>query len=79
MITSTPQTLAFQSAETPCRNTKVAYLQCSTITQEFTRQKIKIESLGVFKIYSNHITGNSSYKLIKTKEFCIAIFKFQIV
>jgi len=60
MINSTPQTLAFQSAETPCRNTKIAYLRCSHESQTLKWRKIKIESLGVSKNYFDHISGRSS-------------------
>ena len=62
MTLSSTQTLDFDSAESTCLSLKIAYLRCSHSSQDFTRQKIKMESLGVSKIYSDHITGRSSYK-----------------
>ena len=60
MPSSLTQTLESESVISPCR--KVAYIRCSHSSQDFTRQKIKMESLGVSKIYSDHITGRSSFK-----------------
>ena len=53
------QTLESERVTSPCR--KVSYIRCSHSTQDFTRQKIKMEEMGVTKIYSDHITGRSKF------------------
>ncbi len=62
MTLSLPPTLDFDSAESTCRSVKIAYLRCSHSSQDFTRQKIKMESMGITKFYTDHVTGRSSYK-----------------
>ena len=54
------QTLESERVISPCR--KVAYIRCSHTSMDLTRQRVKMESLGVSKIYEDLVTGRSSYK-----------------
>ena len=60
MPSSLTQTLESESVVSTCR--KVEYIRCSHTSMDLTRQRIKMESLGVSKIYEDLVTGRSSYK-----------------
>ena len=60
MPSSLTQTLESESVVSTCR--KIAYIRCSHTSMDLTRQRIKMESLGVSKIYEDLVTGRSSYK-----------------
>ena len=60
MPTSLTQILESESAVSTCR--KVAYIRCSHTSMDLTRQRVKMESFGVSKIYEDLVTGRSSYK-----------------